>query len=89
MHDLAARARAGEFNDYFGEHALPQHMLIALVRTDSRATTEQRQAFIDNVISGKYDGTQAEAEEWMRSDEGGQSLAELMGTVIRPTNPHE
>lgn len=77
MHDLAARARASEFNDYFGEHDMPQHALIALVHTDSRGSHEQRMWLVGNVVEGKYDGTNAEADEWGASEEGRETFAEL------------
>lgn len=77
LHDLASRARAGEFNDYFGEHTMPQHMLVSLVRTDSRGSYDQRQWLVGNVIDGKYDGTQEEADEWVRSDEGREAFGAL------------
>lgn len=84
MHDLAARARAGEFNDYFGSHTMPQTALLALVRTDSRGTPEQRATIMSNIVNGKYDGTQAESDEWARSDEGRELFSALLATAGKP-----
>lgn len=67
---LAERAKSGEWNDYFGQEALPQHALIAVLRAEVVIANATRKRLIRNVIDGKYDATQAESQEWAESDEG-------------------
>ncbi len=67
---LAERAARGEWNDYFGEHDLPQHHLIGTLRGEIRLANPVRKRLIENIVKGKYDGTTQESEEWARSPEG-------------------
>ena len=67
---LAERAAAGEWNDYFSQHAMPQHELIAVLRAEVVIANVTRKRLVQNVIDGKYDGTLTEGQEWARSDEG-------------------
>lgn len=77
--DLAERALRSEWNDYFGPHTAPQHALLAVVTTDSRLDAEQSAWFRENVLHGKYDGTQAEADAWIKSPEGAEVAAAVFG----------
>jgi hypothetical protein len=79
--DLAERAKAGEWNDFFGRHDAPQHHLIAQLekRIPRRQDPETIQGVIQQVIDGEFDGTKAEADEWAASEEGQAIFRELMG----------
>jgi hypothetical protein len=79
--DLAERAKDGEWNDYFGRHAAPQHHLIAQLekRIPHRRDPETIQGVIQQVLDGAFDGTKAEANEWAESAEGQALFRELMG----------
>jgi hypothetical protein len=79
--DLATRAAEGEWNDYFGRHAAPQHHLIAQLekRIARRSDPEMIQGLIQRVIDGDFDGTKMEADEWAASPEGQAVFRELMG----------
>ncbi|HSU37134.1 MAG TPA: hypothetical protein VLJ88_15870 [Propionibacteriaceae bacterium] len=78
LQHLAARAAAGEWNDYFGDDAMPQHALIAVLRDEVVIANVVRKQLIQNVIDGKYDGTRADADEWAASPEGQAVLGELI-----------
>jgi len=77
---LAARAAAGEWNDYFGQDAMPQHALIAVLHAEVVIANVVRKRLIQNVIDGKYDGTRADADEWAASPEG----QAVLGQLVRP-----
>lgn len=74
---LAARAAASEWNDYFGVDAMPQHALIAVLRDEVVIANVVRKRLIENVVDGKYDGTQAESAEWAASPEGQDVLRQF------------
>lgn len=74
---LAMRAAQGEWNDYFGKEAMPQHDLIFALRAETTLANVVRKRLIENVIAGKYDGTKAESEEWARSQEGREVFSEF------------
>ncbi len=76
---LADRAEQGEWNDYFGQHDMPQHALIGALREEIRLTNVVRQRLIANVVDGKYDGTLAESEEWAKSPEGQEVFSQFPG----------
>lgn len=81
---LAAEAEAGDYNEFFGVHALP---LIELVHNlqiarDAVTTTAQQvriAALIAAVMHGHFDATKEESVEWIFSDEGQSVLRELAG----------
>jgi hypothetical protein len=77
--DLADRAEAGEWNDYFGVSATPQHDLIQTLRDRVVIANVVRKQLIQQVIDGKYDGTKAEADEWAASPEGQKVFSEIVG----------
>jgi hypothetical protein len=81
---LAGRAGAGEWNDFFGEHDLPQHHLIytldkAAERTTDRRTSRAIVLLKQAVMDGVFDGTKEESDEWGRSPEGQQAIADANG----------
>lgn len=79
---LAVRAEGGEWNDYFGTHDMPQYELLDELRSlpPGACPPVALARLIDNIMNGKYDGTAAESEEWVRSPEG---LATLNGLTPR------
>lgn len=82
MADLAKRAAAGEWNDYFGPHAMPQHHLIAVLMERASDFPSKREAImelIERVKNGDFDGTKEESEEWAKSSEGQEIFRELLG----------
>lgn len=86
LHSMAARAEAGEWNDFFGLHTFPQMELISeLVRPSTHGggfwTPAVRQSLIDRVIQGKYDATPGEADEWAAGPEGQGTFGKLIRTA--------
>lgn len=80
--DLAKRAAAGEWSDYFGPHAMPQHHLVAVLQeraSDFPSKLDEIKAVIVRVMSGDFDATKEEADEWGASAEGQELFRELMG----------
>ena len=74
---LAARAAAGEWNDYFGIHDFPQVELIDTLRKESNLSDGHRMMLVEHAINGKYDGTQAECDEWAHSESGAETFHQL------------
>jgi hypothetical protein len=82
--DLASRAAAGEWNDYFGTHAMPQHDLIHALRARRNArNTEVVEGLVRRIMDGDFDGTREESEEWARSPEGRATFNELSESFKR------
>ena len=77
LEHLAVRAEASEWNDYFGESAMPQHALIAVLKAEIKIANVARKRLIENIVDGKYDGTKEESDEWAASPEGRQAFSEL------------
>jgi hypothetical protein len=83
--DLAERAKAGEWNDYFGPHPAPQHHLVATLFERARTLPGgadkaiELKAIAERAMRGDFDGTKEEAEEWAASDEGQATFRELLG----------
>lgn len=84
LEELAVRAEASEWNDYFGPHAMPQHMLIGELMAAAARTTDfdlraKINAMVKATMTGTYDGTKVESDAWAESPEGQAIFAELMG----------
>lgn len=80
--DLAKRAAAGEWSDYFGPHAMPQHHLIGVLMgrmKDFPSKAKDILAVIERTKTGDFDATKEEADEWGASAEGQELFRELMG----------
>jgi len=73
--ELAERAAAGEFNEYFGKHALPE---IYLVNELGKIGTGEALGMRQRVINGEFDAGSDESEEWANSEEGRQIAGELL-----------
>jgi hypothetical protein len=72
-HELAERAEAGEFSDYESQHATPKMVLVNCLRAISKTTTNltrklKADYLTQEVISGKFDETREEAEEWYQRE---------------------
>ena len=86
---MIRRAEQGYYHDFLSPL---DHPIIQLV-TDLRAliadpaievaSRSALRAMVDQAMTGAFDATSAEADEWMRSPEGQQTLAELLGKVSR------
>lgn len=74
MPDLAKRAEAGEFNDYFGDSATPKMALVAEI---SSRDTNECDALVVRVMNGEFDSGRDEALEWYGTPEG-QSMRGLI-----------
>jgi hypothetical protein len=76
--DLAMRARAFHFDDYFAPPEVATgtelHVLVdELTRVARHASGKQRaraHTVIDAVKNGEFDGTKEESERWMASPDG-------------------
>jgi len=64
LHEMAAKAEAGYYNEFFGELVLPMHGLMADLIT---AGTPRALLLVELVKRGDFDATDAEAEEWADS----------------------
>lgn len=87
--DLAKRAAGGEWNDYFGTHAMPQHHLVATLRSrfdDFPSKIADIEAVVGRVVQGDFDATKTEADEWAASPEGQATFAELLRKNPYPTD---
>lgn len=73
--DLANRAAAGEFNEFFGPHATPELLLSELLR---EAGTASALAVRKRLINGDFDAGSDESEEWARSADGQNAMAQLI-----------
>ncbi|MBD1995323.1 hypothetical protein H6G00_01590 [Leptolyngbya sp. FACHB-541] len=60
--DMIARARAGYYDDYKSELAMPCQQLVA----DLRAI--DKDALVQRAIDGEFDGTPAESEAWFQQE---------------------
>jgi hypothetical protein len=77
LDELASLAELSEWNDYFGESAMPQMELIAAINAQDHVSPAVRKELVENVMDGKYDGTKAESDEWARSPEGRATFDQL------------
>ena len=80
--DLAERAAAGEWNDYFGKHAMNITDLILTLRAraeDFPSKYDEIKAVVERAKNGEFDASKAEAEEWAASEEGQETFSALMG----------
>ena len=74
LHNLAERARRGEFDDYESESATPLMDLEAQLRRHDRPDLAKR------VIEGEWDGTQEESEAWFKR-EGQHLIGGVLGAM--------
>jgi hypothetical protein len=75
LEPLAARAHAGEFNEFFGPHATPELILaaeLACIATPAAMAVRQR------LINGDFDAGSEESEEWSQSPEGQDVMRRLV-----------
>ena len=77
IEELVLRAADGEWNDYFGPHAMPQHHLIACLRQIHGKRRKAANRLIERVIAGDFDGTTEESQEWHDSPEGQETFRQL------------
>ena len=86
---MIRRAEQGYYHDFLSPLDHPIIQLVTDLRalygdpTIEVASRSALRAMTDQAMAGEYDATQAEADEWMRSPEGQQTLAELLGKVSR------
>lgn len=74
LEELVERAAAGEWNDYFGKHGAPQHALIGELRGYTGSRRYRANILINRIIDGDFDGTPAEAEEYMTTPEADEVM---------------
>jgi hypothetical protein len=72
--ELAARAHAGEFNEFFGEYAAPLLLLADLLH---KVGTPAALAVRARLINGEFDAGD-ESEEWAQSEEGQDAMRRLV-----------
>ena len=76
LDELAERAKAEEFHDYFSPHAAP---LMKLHEELQAVGTPAAQALMARVVNGDFDATSEESDEWAASPEGQEAFASLVG----------
>lgn len=84
LDDLANRAALGEFNEFFGDHPVPLNALTKCLEAAHLVATDPTQrvqitTLLLNTMTGRFDATDEEAEEWTRSEEGQRIMRELHG----------
>lgn len=73
--ELAARAHAGEFNEFFGEYAAPELLLADLLH---KVGTPAALAVRARLINGEFDAGVDESKEWGASAEGQDAMRRLV-----------
>jgi len=68
---MVQRAREGYYGDYTSPLTFPEHQLVADLEDHGYHDLAER------VKNGEFDGTKAEAEEWMAGPEGQALLREV------------
>lgn len=72
LEELAQRAEAGEFNDFFTWRTMPKRDLM-----EALSAAGGNEALMDRVAAGEFDSGQDEAREWYASPEG-RAMRDLM-----------
>lgn len=65
-HDLAERAAKGEFSDFDGSYAYPQHELVKAIQ--GRHPIGKVHEITRRVINGDFDATKEEADAWWKRE---------------------
>jgi hypothetical protein len=73
--ELAARAEHGEFNEFFGPHAMPQ---ILLAQELADIGSKNALAVRARLVEGEFDAGEDESEEWGRSADGQAAFGRLL-----------
>ncbi len=88
LRPLIVRARHEEFHDFSSPHAMPEHVLVAELRSLGFEPLAQR------VIRGDFDATREESKAWADSPDGqetirelGPAVAEALGFPWSPKGP--
>jgi hypothetical protein len=79
---LAAKARTDEYHDYLSPHALPDLMLVTdllLAAQDCEDGSTKMSILLlrQRAISGDFDASREESDEWARSPDGVETFTEL------------
>jgi hypothetical protein len=79
---LAAKARTDEYHDYLSPHALPELMLVTdllLAAQDCEDDSTKMSILLlrQRCISGEFDATSEEADEWAKSPDGIETFTAL------------
>lgn len=79
VNHIIQRARADWYHDFFSpsETGNPQAELIIDIRK-TKLPAVVKNAFIERVVNGDFDGTKEESEAWAASPDGIESFQELM-----------
>jgi hypothetical protein len=64
-------ARESRWDDFRSEYPFPQMLLVRDLQANGLAH------LVPRVLAGEFDGTQAEADEWMRSEDGQQAIGDM------------
>ena len=70
---MVQRARAGLYDDYKSELAMPIMQLVEDCRKHNLSRIAKR------AKDGEFDATREEADEWAASEEGQQTIRDLLG----------
>jgi hypothetical protein len=73
---MIAAARAGRYDDYKSDLAMP---IVALVADLGRLDTPEATDLARRAMGGEFDGTRAEAQAWADSPEGQETFRQLTG----------
>lgn len=75
LDEMATRAASGWYHDYLSPLALPS---IQLANDLEQAGTPQALALRTRHLDGEFDATEQESDDWMRSQDGQDTLNSLI-----------
>jgi hypothetical protein len=75
LNELATRAEAGHYNEFFGPLDLPELQLVADL---AAIGTPKAMVLRQLVMHGEFDAGSEESEEWARSKEGQAAFGRLI-----------
>lgn len=85
LHEMAKKAETGYYHDYLSPLAMPCLQLDADL---AMAGTPEALALRARHHKGEFDASKAESEEWMASEDGKETFAELLGPILNGKKPH-
>jgi hypothetical protein len=86
--DMIAKAISGHYHDYLSPLAMPEHQLVADLRSLASLPATPRdsrpllRALADQVIAGDFDATKEESDAWAASPDGQETFRQLRDDAV-------